>query len=195
MNLIRNTILGGLVFLVPVVIGALVIGQAIEVMLAIAEPMADYLPVDSIAGIALANVIAGIMLILLCFLAGLLARTASAQRIVGKAEGAILQNIPGYTLIKGFTSSLSPDKTAHMKPVLVSRGYTSRVGLEVERTRDNRVAVYFPGSPNAWSGIVEIVADEQVAPIDKPIAAVFAHAEGLGRGTKDLLGRTNNETS
>lgn len=187
MNFVKTTVLGGVVFLVPVVIIVLVLAQAVDLMLVVAEPMADVIPIDSVAGVALANVIAAAILVILCFLAGLLARTAPAKKLVDSMESAVLQGIPGYSLIKGFTSALSPEKTAHMKPVLVSRGHTSRIGLEVERVGDEHVAVYFPSSPNAWSGIVEIVTAGQVKPLDTPITSVFAHAEGLGRGTGDIL--------
>ena len=173
----------------PVVVIVLVIAQAVELMLAIAEPMADVIPVESIGGIALANLIAAIMLVILCFLAGLLARTGPARKLVESAESAVLQIIPGYSLLKGLTSALSPERTAHMKPVLVSRGHTSRIGLEVERTDDDRVVVYFPGSPNAWSGVVEIAGAGKVVPLDESITSVFSHAEGLGRGTVGILGR------
>lgn len=192
MNFIKTTVIGGLVFLVPVVVIALVVVQAGEVMLAIAEPMAEVIPVESIGGIALANLMVAAILVIVCFLAGLLARTARARKLVESVETAVLQQIPGYSLVKGFSSALGPERTANMQPVLVFRGQTSRIGLEVERTDDDRVAVYFPGSPNAWSGIVEIVAADQVSPLDKPITAVFAHAEGLGRGTRSMLRTTEH---
>jgi len=90
-------------------------------------------------------------------------------------------------VLKGPTSTLNPDETAGLKPVLVSRGSTARVGLEVERIGDDRVAVYFPGSPNAWSGVVEIVPARQIEYIDKPMMSVIEHAEQLGRGSHDML--------
>lgn len=114
-----------------------------------------------IGGIALANLIVAVMLVMACFLAGLLARARPARKLVDSAESAALQSIPGYSLLKGFTNSLSPENTAHLKPVLVSRKHTSRIGLDVERTGEDRVVVYFPGSPNAWSGIVEMAGAGQ----------------------------------
>lgn len=187
MNFLKTTVIGGVVFLVPLVVLALVIGEAIGIMRAVAEPMARFLPVESVAGVALANVLAAVLLVLVCFLGGLLARTRPARRLADTAESAVLNRIPGYSLVKGFTSSLGPDPSAELKPVLVSLGGSARVGLEVERVGDDRVAVYFPGSPNAWSGIVQIVADDQVKLIRAPMTSVIDHAEQLGRGTRDLL--------
>ena len=76
MNFLKTTVIGGLVFLVPLVVLGLVIGKAIGVMLIVAEPMASFLPVDSIGGVALANLIALACIVLICFLAGLLANEA-----------------------------------------------------------------------------------------------------------------------
>jgi len=110
MNFLKTTVIGGLIFLVPMVVLGLVIGKAISVMLVIAEPMAGILPVDSVGGIAIVNVIALAIVVLVCFLAGLVARTGFAQKLADTAESTILQKIPGYTLIKGLATALSPDE-------------------------------------------------------------------------------------
>jgi hypothetical protein len=87
------------------------------------------------------------------------------------------------TLIGG----LNPAENDRLKPVLVSFDDSMRLGLEVERIGEDRVAVYFPGSPNAWSGLVNIVTTQQVKPISAPMMSVIDHAEQLGRGAHDLL--------
>jgi uncharacterized membrane protein len=187
MNFLKTTLIGGLLFLVPLVVVGVVIGKAVGIMLVIAEPMAAFLPVESAAGVALANLIALACVVLLCFLAGLVGRTALAKAFSDKAESTILQKIPGYTFFKGMTSMLSPDENADLKAVLVSLEKAERLGLEVERVGTDRVAVYFPGSPNAWSGIVQIVSTDQVKPIDIPMMSVIEHAEQLGRGANKIL--------
>ena len=186
MNFLKTTLIGGLLFLVPLVVVGVVIGKAVGIMLVIAEPMAAFLPIESAAGVALANLIALACVVLLCFLAGLVGRTALAKAFSDKAESTILQKIPGYTFFKGMTSMLSPDENADLKAVLVSLEKAERLGLEVERVGADRVAVYFPGSPNAWSGIVQIVSTDQVKPIDIPMMSVIEHAEQLGRGANKI---------
>jgi uncharacterized membrane protein len=187
LNFLKTTVIGGLVFLVPVAVLILVLAKVFGVMVAIAEPMADKIPMNSIGGIAIANVIAVMIILLICFAAGLVARTRPAQKFANSIENAVLQKIPGYSLIRGMTSSLTPDKTAHMHAVLVSLGYTSRIGLEADRTEDGNVTVYFPGSPNAWSGELHIVKSDQITPVERPMMAVIEHAEQLGSTTSEFL--------
>ncbi len=55
---IFTTVIGGLLFLVPVVFLGIVLTKAAGFMMVIAQPLAAWVPVDSIGGVALANLIA-----------------------------------------------------------------------------------------------------------------------------------------
>jgi uncharacterized membrane protein len=79
---IRTTLIGGIVFLFPIAIFLAVIGEGLKITAAIVGPVAHALPVDMIGGIAVAHVLAILLLLLICFLAGLLARAAMARRAV-----------------------------------------------------------------------------------------------------------------
>lgn len=187
MKFLKTTIIGGVVFLIPVVVIVMIVGEAVNVMLIVAEPVADMIPIERFAGIALVNVVAGLALLLICFLAGLLARATSVMEWVEKVEAKFLAKIPGYTIIKGISSSLSDPRNAKLKSVLVSLPGGARMGLEVERIRNDQVSVYFPGSPNAWSGFVQIVPASAIEPLDVPMMRVIEHAEQLGRGIESAL--------
>ena len=78
MKFITTTVIGGLLFLVPVVFLVFILSKAFGFMKVVAEPMADFIPIDSVGGVALANLIAFLAVILVCFLAGLVARNALA---------------------------------------------------------------------------------------------------------------------
>ena len=193
MKFIKTTLIGGVLFLVPVTILVMVLAQVMEVMHGIAEPMSELIPVETIAGFATANLVAASIILVICFAAGLIARTRAAQRWADKLESAILQRIPGYAMIKGFASTISPDSNSDLKPVVVSFDDSSRLGLEVERSGNDHVAVYFPGSPNAWAGIVQIVSAAQVKSVDAPMTSIIEQAELLGRGTKNLVDTGKHE--
>lgn len=187
MNFIKTTVVGGLVFLVPLAVLSVVLSKVFGVMVAIAKPMADRMLIDSIGGVAIVNLIAVLIILLIYFVAGLIARTRLARKFAESIENRILQKVPGYSLIRGMTSSLAPEKTVHMRAVLVSLGYSSQVGLETDRTKDGNVTVYFPGSPNAWSGELHVVKSEQITPVDRPVMAVIEHAEQLGSMSSEFL--------
>ena len=188
MKFLKTTIIGGLLFLVPVVAVVMIVGKALSVMQAVAEPVAEVLPIDSLGGVAIVNVIAAVIVLLISFLAGLLARTKPAQKFASTIENAVLQKIPGYTLVKGVTNKLTSPDTEGIHSVLVSFGHSSRVSIEIERVSKNRVVVYIPSSPNPWTGEVHVVNADQVERLDCPITTVIEHVEQLGGGSSRYLG-------
>jgi uncharacterized membrane protein len=188
MKFLKTTIVGGLFFLIPVVVVLMVVGKALNVMTAVAEPAAELLPIDSLGGVAIVNIIAAIIVLLISFLAGLLARTKPAKKFADTVEKAVLQKIPGYTLFKGLTDKLTSPDTDSVHAVLVSFGHTSRVSIEIERISQNRVVVYVPSSPSPWTGEVHVVNTDQVERLDCPITTVIEHVEQLGGGSSRYLG-------
>lgn len=191
-HFIKTTIIGGLLFLVPVGVLVIVLAKVVDLMLLVAEPMADLIPLDSVAGVALANIIAAVILILICFIAGLVARRAFIRTTVENIESKVLSKLPGYVLIKGMLSGLEEDDTHNLYPVLVSFNSAARIGLEIERLDDSRVVVMTPSSPNPWSGMVHIMAAERVQRLNLPITAYMENVERFGQGTNELLTAASN---
>ena len=186
---IKTTVTGGLLFLLPVVFILFILGEAVDYMLVIAEPMVDWVPLDTISGVALANLIAIIIVILTCFVAGLVARNAIASGLVKKLEVNVLKKIPGYTLLKVVTGGLHKDQTHPLRPVLLTLGTVERIGFEVQKLPDGRSMVFFPGAPNPLSGITQILPADQVTYLDVPIADVMGLSENYGLGADELLAK------
>lgn len=195
MKFLKTTVIGGVLFLVPIVVLTIVLAKAYGFMMAVAEPMAEFVPLERVGGIALANLIAAAIVLLVCFGAGLLARTEAAKRLVEGIESRLVSRIPGYSFLKGLAAGFSPEQASQLKPVLVSLGPVERVGFEVERIGEDRVTVYLPSSPNAFVGIVQVVASEHVSALDAPVMAVVDHAEQLGAGTAKLLAGAGRGTT
>lgn len=97
--MIRTTIIGGALFLLPLAVVVFLLGQVFAVGLKIAQPIEGLSPVDHFGGVALDNVIALTLILLICFLAGLVARHATARRLVGNLEEWMLHTIPVYAMV------------------------------------------------------------------------------------------------
>jgi uncharacterized membrane protein len=139
-HFIKTTVIGGLVFLAPVVVFIVVLAKAAGLMMMVAEPMAAWVPIDAVGGVALANIIAVVAVMLICFIAGLVARAAFLPAIVGDLESKVLSKIPGYEIIKGMLSGLEEDDARKFIPALAAFGDTARIGLEIERLDDGWVS-------------------------------------------------------
>ena len=80
-NFLKTTIIGGGVFVIPFIIVVALLLKAMKIMMVIAAPLDSLIPVDKIGGIAIANLLALILVIIICFLAGLAAKSLYAKRI------------------------------------------------------------------------------------------------------------------
>ena len=191
MKFIKMTLIGGAVFLVPVVLLIMIILRAMSIMMTVAEPVDRLLPVHSIGGIGLSTIIAAVGLLLICFIAGLVAGSVYAQSAIEAVEKKVLNRIPGYTLLRAITSSRDESRVPDMQPVLATLEGSSQVGLEVEKLPDGRSVVYLPNAPNPLSGIVRLLDADRVQRLDVSLKAVQEHVERLGKGSTTLLGTRN----
>ncbi len=184
---IMTTVIGGLVFLVPLMFLVFILGKAVGFMMVIAKPLAGWLPVDTVGGVALANLIAILAVIVVSFVAGLIARHTVAAGLVKTLESKVLVKIPGYTIIKGIKSGFDTTETQGMKPVALQLGSAERIALEIEKLPDGRSMVYIPSTPSAWSGITQILPADQITYIDVPVTKVMELTEKFGHGVDDIL--------
>ncbi|MDX2494978.1 MAG: DUF502 domain-containing protein [Desulfuromusa sp.] len=187
MKFIKTTIISGLIFLVPLVIVAALIGKAFDIMLLVAKPLDKLIPIASVGGIAMVNLLALLAIAVTCFIAGLIARSAPAKKVYASLDN-LLMKIPGYAFIKGFTDGISNSDDAHKSliPVLVQFDDNAQIGFEVERSDDGNVVVYLPGAPVPWSGSVVYFHSERVERLGISVAQAFSNIRELGRGSNRL---------
>jgi uncharacterized membrane protein len=184
---IFTTVIGGSLLLVPVVFLGMMLTKAAGFMMVIAKPLAEWVPVDSVGGIALANLIAIAAVILLCFLAGLVARHALAGKFVKSLESKVLVKIPGYSMVRGIVSGFDESSTEGLKPVALQLGSAERVGFEIQKLPDGRSMIYIPSAPSPWSGVTQVLPAEQVTYLDVPVTKIIEITENYGHGMGDVL--------
>jgi uncharacterized membrane protein len=183
---IKTTVLGGVILLVPLVIVAVVLGKAYALMLKVAKPLSAWIPLDAIGGVALANILAVLAILLCCLIAGILAKGPKAKRLLSSVESKLLVAIPGYTFVKGVTDSLNSSEEAakNFVPVVVKFDDNAQIGFEIERNEKGNVVVYLPGSPNPWSGTVVYVEEDRIELLDIPVPEAIKNIRHLGRSSQ-----------
>ncbi len=186
---LKTTAIGGLLFLLPLIVVIALIGQVVPIVLTIAGVLGDVIPVRTAGGIALLILLAIAILLLVCFGAGLLARWSLGKRVSASFEKTLLVVFPRYAILKDrMAGTIGGDETKPaMTPVLATLVDSQRIGFEIERTDKGLVTVYLPGSPDPWSGSVVLLDAERVDRVEGDFASVVATFERLGRGSASLL--------
>lgn len=187
-NFLKTTLLGGIVFLLPLALLGMVVGKVVEVMNILAETIDQWIPIDSFLHVIAVNLIALIIVLFACFFAGLATKSIIGKKLFQFLESK-LSILPGYAIFKArLTGNLGSevDKQA-MKPVLVKFQEHSKIGFQVEEITDDKILVFLPGAPDPWSGTLVIVKKSQVNALQLETLEVMAVFERLGRGATQVL--------
>ena len=191
---VRTTLLGGILFLIPIVTLAIILGKALQLANKVVEPMASHLPETVDIGIARATVLAIGATVLFCFLAGLLARTALARSMVGGLERSVLAKVPAYEYFKQVSeSALGIEELGKYPVVLIELGGARQIGVQIEALKDGLLAVFVPDVPNPRSGALYFVSPESVKPAGASLAAALQCLRRFGAGSGELLRNFSND--
>ncbi|MEP0132803.1 MAG: DUF502 domain-containing protein [Eudoraea sp.] len=195
-SFIKTTLIGGLFFVIPIVLVLLIIGKILEIFRKLVTPIADIIPLETIGGITLSGIIALLVLLLLCFIAGLFANTKKANDLKNWIEATILSNIPGYTLLKGMTESAIGVDSENLKDVvLVDIEEVWQIGFLMDEIDDELSSVYIPGAPNPMSGDVFFVKNERLKKLDLPELSAMKIYKKMGLDAKQILKGEINHSS
>ena len=184
----RATVVGGILFLVPVIVLTIVISKAFQIARAAVRPLSEMIPVESVGGVTLAKLMAIALILLFCFLAGLFARTTAARRMINWIEASLLSNLPGYSVMKGMgESAAGVESDKPHEPVLARIEDAWQIAFLIERIEGGNVAVFVPGAPSPWSGSVYFMTEDRIKPLDAPVMPALSCLRRLGIGANALL--------
>lgn len=190
---LRTTLLGGVLFLLPLIVVGVLLGQVGQVVFVVGQAIAEagILPMQTAAGYAILFAVALGIVIAGCFVAGLIARHSLGQWLSERTERNLTLLYPRYAIYKDqIIGNIGGDVAeGRLKPVKVAFIDCMRLGLEVERSADGFVTVYLPSSPDPWSGTVAMVSAERVERVDVPYVEMMNSFEKLGDDSLRIAAR------
>ena len=188
LDFVKSTVIRGFVFLVPAIIVVVALGKLIGALKVMAKGLAPFFGIETMVGGLMLDILTFALIILLCFVAGLLAKRATAKRVREKIDTYLLHSFPGYAFIKGIVENLrqTEEIAETFLPVLVWFDDNVQIAFETQRLPGDKVAVYLPGAPNPWSGSVVYVTSERVKPLPLTLPEAVRNIRSLGKGSIDI---------
>jgi uncharacterized membrane protein len=175
----------------PVVLLLIVLGHAMQLAGRVARPIAGVLP-DALVGAGLVTALAALVLVLVSFLAGLVARTRAGRRMMRGFESSLLGAVPQYQLVKSVAEGLAQVENAEgVKPALISIEGGWQIGYLLEPLENGWVTVFLPQAPTPMSGNVMYLKAERVRPLDISMAKAMAIVKRVGAGSGAALRGTD----
>ncbi len=182
----KSTLVGGAIFLIPGFLAFFVLGKVFGMLRALAATVGPKVGITSWLGGALFDLAAIAAIVLVCFLAGLVARRATARRMRSKLDHVLLESFPGYAFVKNLAENMqqSEEMASSFVPVLVRFDDYCQMAFETDRTPAGTVSIYLPGAPNPWSGSVVFVSSERVRKLPLSITQAIKLNRTLGRNSE-----------
>lgn len=181
---IKTTLVGGLLFVLPVWLSVLLLVKSLGALTLIFKPIMKGLP-EEVNHPFLASVL---VLVLGCFVVGLLIQTSLGCICNNAFRTHVLDHIPGYAVLRGLTEQLTHHGYANaFAPCLAEIEEALVPAFIVERHTDGRFTVFVPSAPTPVAGSIYILAPERVHPIDVSVLKVMSCVSKWGSGSSELL--------
>lgn len=180
----KTTLIGGVLVILPIYLAILLLAKTVAGLLALIGPVTAQIP----AAMHFRQVIAVLLLVVICFVVGLIVRTGPGLRTKNAFERAVLVRLPGYVFLRGLAKRLSGrGEEQTLAPALVELDDGLVPAFIVEAVADDRYTVLIPSAPTPMAGSVMIVTRERVHPVDIPFTKAIAVFSKWGTGAGDFV--------
>ena len=152
--------------------------------------MAALKPITAVvpAYVQFREIIAALVIITICFIAGLIVRTGPGLRAKKAFEGAVLERLPGYTLLRGLAGRFAGrGDEPTFAPALVEIEEALVPALIIEKLDDGSFTVLVPSVPTPMAGALYILPPERVHPVDVPFTATLKVFSKWGTGAGEFV--------
>ncbi len=188
---VKTTLIGGAVFLIPLVLVLFVLGYAISLVRDALQPLLPLLDsgrLGPFGGVGMLTILAVFLVLLLSFVAGVFARTRSGMRLTGYVENSALGRLPQYRMIRTvmgtFTSS---EPSADTRAALIAVEFGWQLCYVVETLENGWHAVFVPEAPNPMTGSVMYYPPDRVRQLKMSVVQAANILQGLGVGSSLVL--------
>jgi uncharacterized membrane protein len=179
-----TTVVGGLLVIVPAVLAVGVLAKLLAMAHGAFAPLANALP----AWLPFGELLALLLVVGVCFVAGLIVQTQVGRRMNRWFEDRVLQRFPGYTMFRTLARRVAGEEEGlQFAPALAEIEDALVPAFIVEQHADGRITVFVPAVPTPTVGAVYILARERVHPVDVPMTIAVKCVTRWGSGSGALL--------
>jgi len=180
----KTTLIGGVLIVLPIYVSLLLLAKAAKGLLALMKPITDGIP----GSLEFREILAVLVLAAVCFVAGLIARTGPGLRAKNAFEQAVLERLPGYTLLRGLAARFTGQADGStFAPALVEIEEALVPALIIEELENGSYTVLVPSVPTPMAGSLYILPRERVHPVDVPLATALKVFSKWGAGAGELV--------
>ncbi|MGH9256527.1 MAG: hypothetical protein ACRD3C_18360 [Vicinamibacterales bacterium] len=180
---VKTTLIGGVLFLIPLVILTLILTHALRFVRRIIDPLVIF-PEHELASVAAAVV----ALVAASFVAGLVAHTTPGKRCSRWIEEHLLGGLPHYRMVKSMADGLMTiERAEDVQVVLANIEEAWQLAFVFERLPNGWLAVLLPQAPTPMSGTLMYLPPERVRPTGLTMTQAMLLVRRMGVGSAAAL--------
>ena len=181
---VKTALIGGLLVILPIYVSMILIAKAVQGILAAMKPITAVVP----ASVQFREIVAVLVIVAVCFVAGLIVRTGPGLRAKNAFEAAVLERLPGYTLLRGLAGRFTGrGDEPTFAPALVDIEEALVPALIIEKLDDGSFTVLVPSVPTPMAGALYILPPERVHPVDIPFTSALKVFSKWGAGAGEFV--------
>ena len=187
---LKDTLKGGLFFVIPLFVLAMIIGKLWKTMSGFREKFTKLTGIrEHVFGVHIGPFITILLIVLLCLIFGLMMRVSYLRNFRNWIDEKLSGIIPGYDLYKtSLEQKISTDKVEGSRPaVLVQIDDAQQAGVIVEEWPDGKRVVFIPSKPGTTEGQVYIVNQSAITYLAKEEVDMNKILKHQGKGLYRLL--------
>jgi uncharacterized membrane protein len=189
-NFLINTLVGGVVVLLPLAIFFVLIRFLIRTVDRSIEPISNLIGVNLRLHGLWVDLVAFSLIIAFFFIVGLVVRTQIGKGLLRYIEQELLAKLPWYTTIRDTVQSFTGGKKAPFKKVVIVNVFnsgTKMTGFVTDESHDGNYTVFVPTAPNPTNGFVFHVKQDQLEFLDIKTEDAMKTIIGMGVGSVQIM--------
>ena len=181
---VLNTFVAGFLVVAPIYLAALLLLKGVKSLISLVQPIAKLLP----EWLPAEQMLALLLILILCFLAGVGIRTRIGRAIWEQIEKSLFHRIPGYALFRSLAQRMAGEsEEMAWKPALAEIEDALVPAFIIEELDDGRLTVFVPSVPTPFAGAIYILSPDRVHPLDIPFTQAVKVVSRWGLGSKELV--------
>ncbi|ETN94199.1 Uncharacterized membrane protein [Zhouia amylolytica] len=178
----RALILGGLFFVIPLIIFIFLINNAIHLLLPIGRKLIDLLNIHTIFGAATLTIVSVLLLLGLCYISGLLLEMGVVHQWSQKMEERLFTIFPSLQMLKYRLLDEEQDLTKdHWKAILLKEDQSYILAFITNETENGFLSLYIPDAPKMDAGEIRYLNKENCEFISIPMQNAMKALNTFGR--------------
>jgi uncharacterized membrane protein len=181
---VRNHIITGFIFLMPVLISIVVVSKFWNKLLIAGNKVSKLIRVDTLLGSSGDGIIALLLFLLLCILAGYLVKLSVFKRMSDWLDDKLTSFIPGYTDLRKQTETKigKGPREQVFETCLVQTEAQWKPAYLIDVAENGDAVVFVPTAPTFNNGQVLMTSANSYKKLDIDSATLNACLKKLGKG-------------